>query len=86
MYLIEEDKIIINKGVNLIPEYPNLGKGCKEFLNIIYDFYQEKITKKVLMIDKNINKKYPKNIIILRKKSSSNSSIRHIVNAEELFL
>ena len=84
MYLID-NKIIINKGINLIPEYPNLGKGSKEFLNIMYDFYQERITKKVLMLDKNINKEYPKNIIILRKNSSSsNSSIRHIVNREDV--
>lgn len=85
MYLIDDNKIIINKGINLIPEYPNLGKGCIEFLNIIYDFYQEKIIKKVLMLNKNINKEYPTNIIILRKKSSSiNSNIRYIINRENI--
>ena len=85
MYLIDDNQIIINKGTNLIPEYPNLGKGCIDFLSIIYDFYQEKIVKKVLMLDKNINKEYPKNIIILRNKNSSiKSNTRHIINREDI--
>jgi hypothetical protein len=85
MYLIDDNKIIINKGINLIPEYPNLGKGSIDFLNIIYDFYHEKIIKKVLMLHKNINKEYPTNIIILRKKSSSiKSNTRHIINRDDI--
>lgn len=84
-FLINNKGNLLNFGTNFIPNYTNISCDNVEIIDMLFNFYQKNIVEKILISNKtNINKEYPKNIIILRKKTSRNSSDRHIINREDI--
>jgi hypothetical protein len=93
IYQVCDKTILINSGINIIPNYPNISKGVPKFINIIRDYYETNILRNILnnnlnnnnLNNNNLNNNL-NNIIIIRtiKHNKNISSGRHIINKNDI--